>query len=106
MHVPTVIANPAEQIKKQKAINKLIPSDRLKKDDIGTLQIRRSVYKYWVSDDKIQRIMINDCADITNCGKELSLIVLIMNMLPEVKQYVDTDADYEYLMAKLQSIRD
>ena len=51
-------------------------------------------------------MMVNDCADITNGGKELSLIVLIMNMLPEIKQYADTDADYEYLMAKLQSIRD
>ena len=50
--------------------------------------------------------MIDECADFTNCGKELSLIVLIINMLPEIKQYADTDADYEYLMAKLQSIRD
>ena len=37
MHIPTVIENPAEQIKKQKAIEKLIPNERLNKDDIGTL---------------------------------------------------------------------
>jgi hypothetical protein len=45
--------------------------------------------------------MINDCADITDCGKELSLIALIMNMLPETKQYADTDTDYEIFMTKL-----